>query len=48
MVKLSAKVGFDIRLERKATKGSKETTKIISKILRVAKETIRTRVRKKT
>jgi hypothetical protein len=47
MVKLSTKVCFDITLERKR-KPSEETTKTISKVLRVAKETIRLRIRKKT
>ena len=47
MVKLSTKVCFDIKLEHNS-QSSKETTKTISKVLRVAKETIRTRVRKKT
>ncbi len=45
MVKLSTKVSFDISLEHKSQL-SKETTKTISKVLRVAKETIRTRLRK--
>lgn len=47
MVRISTKVCFDISLERKQ-KPSKETTKTISKVLRVAKETIRLRIRKKT
>ena len=47
MVKLSTKVCFDITLERKR-KPSEETIKTISKVLRVAKETIRLRIRKKT
>ena len=47
MVKLSAKVGLDISLEHKH-KQPKETTKTISKVLQVAKETIRTNLRKKT
>ena len=47
MVKLSTKVQFDITLERKP-QVSKQTTKTISKVLRVAKETIRLRIRKKT
>ena len=47
MVKLSAKVSFDIKLERKLQR-DKVTTRTISKALRVAKETIRTRLRKMT
>lgn len=47
MVKFSTKVQFDITLERKSSL-SKETTKTISKVFRVAKETIRTRLLKRT
>lgn len=47
MVKLSAKVSFDIKLEQKL-RSDKVTTRTISKVLQVAKETIRTRLRKMT
>jgi len=47
MVKLSAKVSFEIGLKRNL-QPSEQTTKTISKVLRVAKETIRLRIRKKT
>lgn len=47
MVKLSAKVSFELKLERKF-QSEKADTKTISKVLRVAKETIRTRLRKIT
>ena len=47
MVKLSAKVSFDIKLERKLW-SDKVTTRTISKVLRVAKQTIRTHLRKMT
>ena len=45
MVKLTTKLSFDIRLESKRVR---ETAKTISKVLRVTKETIRTRFRKMT
>ena len=45
MVKLSTKLSFDIKLELKHVR---ETARIISKVLRVSKETIRTRLRKRT
>lgn len=47
MVKLSTKVCFEITVGRKST-SSKETTKTISKVLRVVSETIRTRIRRIT
>ena len=47
MVKLSAKVSFDIRLERKL-RSDTVTTRTISKVLRATKETIRARLRKIT
>ena len=43
MVKLTTKLSFDIRLE---SKHIRETARTISKVLRVTKETIRTRFRK--
>ena len=45
MVKFSTKLSFDVRLESKQVK---ETARIISKVLKVSKETIRTRLRKQT
>ena len=45
MVKLTTKLSFDIRLEAKHVR---ETARAISKVLRVTKETIRTRFRKIT
>ncbi len=45
MVQFSTKFSWSIKLE---SKQAQETTKTISKVLRVAKETIRTHVRKKT
>ena len=45
MVKLTTKLSFDIRLEAKYVR---ETARTISKVLRVTKETIRTRFRKIT
>ena len=45
MVKLSTKLSFDIKLEFKHVR---ETARIISKVLRVSKKTIRTRLRKRT
>lgn len=47
MVKLSAKVSFDLKLERMLP-SEKLTTRTISKVLRATKETIRTRLRKIT
>ena len=47
MVKLSTKVSFEISVARKP-QASKETTQTISKVLKAAKETIRTRLRKIT
>ena len=45
MVHLSTKISFDVKLE---SERAKETTKTISKVLRVVKETIRSHVHKKT
>ena len=45
MVRIATKLSFDVKLESERVK---ETTKTISKVLRVVKETIRSRVRKKT
>ena len=45
MVKFSTKLSFDVSLELKRVR---ETARIISKVLRVSKETIRTRLRKLT
>ena len=45
MVHLSTKLSFDIRFELKRVR---ETARIISKVLRVSKETIRARLRKQT
>lgn len=45
MVKFSTKLSFDVRLEMKRVR---ETARIISKVLRVSKETIWTRRRKST
>ena len=45
MVKFSTKLSFDVRLESKRVW---ETARIISKVLKVSKETIRTRLRKQT
>ena len=45
MVKFSTKLSFDIRFEMKRVR---ETARIISKVLKVSKETIRTRLRKQT
>ena len=45
MVQFSTKFSWSIQLESKRVH---EATKTISKVLRVAKETIRTHVRKKT
>ena len=45
MVKLSTKLSFDVSLDFKPVR---ETARIISKVLRVSKETIRTRLRKLT
>ena len=45
MVKFTTKLSLDIRLESKYVR---ETARIISKVLRVTKETIRTRYRKIT
>ena len=41
----STKLSFDVRLESKHVR---ETARIISKVLKVSKETIRTRLRKQT
>ena len=43
MVKFSTKLSFDVKLE---SSGVRETARIISKVLRVSKETILTRLRK--
>ena len=43
MVKFSTKLSFDVKLELSRVR---ETARIISKVLRVSKETIRTRLRK--
>ena len=45
MVHISTRVSFDLKLESKQVR---ETNGIISKVLRVVKETIRTRYRKVT
>ena len=45
MVKFSTKLSFDVSLELKRVR---ETARIISKFLRVSKETILTRLRKQT
>ena len=45
MVKFSTKLSFDVKLEMSRIR---ETARIISKVLRVSKETIRTRLRKLT
>ena len=45
MARFTTKLSFDVELESGRVK---ETTKTISKVLRVVKETIRSRVRKKT
>ena len=45
MVKFTTKLSFDIRLE---SKHIRETARTISKVLRVTKETIQTRLRKMT
>ena len=45
MVHFITKLSFDVKLESERVK---KTTKTISKVLRVVKETIRSRVRKKT
>ena len=45
MVHISTKMSFDLRLESKRVR---ESSGIISKVLRVVKETIRTRYRKVT
>ena len=45
MVKLSTKLSFDVKLEMSRVR---ETARIISKVLRVSKETIRARLRKLT
>ena len=45
MVKFSTKLSFDVKLESSRVR---ETARIISKVLRVSKETIRTRLRKLT
>jgi transcription initiation factor TFIIIB Brf1 subunit/transcription initiation factor TFIIB len=45
MVKFSTKLPLDVRLESKRVR---ETARIISKVLKVSKETIRTRLRKQT
>ena len=45
MVKFTTKLSFDIRLESKRVR---ETARTISKVLRVTKETIRTRFQKIT
>ena len=45
MVKFSTKLSFDVKLESSRVR---ETARIISKVLRVSKETIRTRLRKQT
>ncbi len=45
MVKFSTKLSFDVRPESKHVR---ETARIISKVLKVSKETIRTRLRKQT
>ena len=45
MVHFSTKLSFDIRFEMKRVR---ETARIISKVLKVSKETIRTRLRKQT
>ena len=45
MVHISTKLSFDLKLELSRIK---ETARTISKVLRVSKETIRTRLRKLT
>ena len=45
MVKFSTKLSLDVRLESKRVR---ETARIISKVLKVSKETIRMRLRKQT
>ena len=45
MVKFSTRLSFDVKLESSRVR---ETARIISKVLRVSKETIRTRLRKLT
>ena len=45
MVHISTKLSWDLKLESKQVR---ETTGIISKVLKVVKETIRTRYRKVT
>ena len=45
MVKFSTKLSFDVKLESMLVK---ETTRTISKVLKATKETIRTRLRKRT
>ena len=45
MVRFSTKLSFDIRFEMKRVR---ETARIISKVLRASKETIRMRLRKLT
>ena len=45
MVKFSTKLSLDVRMESKRVR---ETARIISKVLKVSKETIRTRLRKQT
>lgn len=45
MVKFSTKLSFGVSLELKRVR---ETARIISKVLRVSKETILTRLRKQT
>ena len=45
MVHISTKLSFDLKLELSRVK---ETARTISKVLRVSKETIRTRLRKLT
>ena len=45
MVIFSTKLSFDVKLESMLVK---ETTRTISKVLKATKETIRTRLRKRT
>ena len=45
MVKFSTKLSFDVRLESQRVR---ETVRIISKVLKVSKETIWTRLRNMT
>ena len=45
MVKLTTKISFDVKLDSERVQ---KTTKTVSRVLRVVKETIRSHVRKKT